>query len=52
MKYLDWLESISRNCPRAVNVRGGAMCRQGRILEYCDLKKCPRVDEKERGRYR
>lgn len=54
MDYLTWLETISRHCPQAINVRGGANCRQddGRT-GYCDFDSCPRREKEERkGRFR
>ena len=53
MDYQTWLETISLRCPQAINVRGGANCRQGRITRYCDYNTCPRRDKEERqGRIR
>jgi hypothetical protein len=44
MDYQTWLETVSRQCPRAVNVRGGAYCRDpnARVKNYCDFERCPR----------
>jgi len=46
MDYQTWKETVSLQCPRAVNVRGGAMCfyKEGR-KNYCDYNTCPKIKD-------
>ena len=46
MPFLEWLETVAFNCPKAMNVRGGAMCRgPNNSRDYCSYDRCPNIPE-------
>jgi len=48
MDYLTWLETVSKDCHQAINVRGGAYCRDPnvRVKNYCSYENCPRRSDR------
>lgn len=50
MKRKEWDEEVAKNCQFAEIVCGGAMCREGKIRDYCDFRRCPKIElEKKEG---
>jgi len=44
MKRKVWLKEVAEDCQFAKTVEGGAMCSEGKQIEYCSFHKCPRIE--------
>jgi hypothetical protein len=44
MKRIDWVHEIAKDCQFSIPVCGGAMCGEGIRREYCEFKRCPRIE--------
>jgi len=46
LSYLEWLETILKDCPRALDIRGGSFCKfpDGK-RGYCTFRYCPRRED-------
>jgi hypothetical protein len=43
MDYSQWKDQIEKDCPQAINVRGGSLCRVDEHKRgYCGFGWCPR----------
>ena len=46
MDYATWLETISKDCPRALDVQGGSFCKcEDDMRGYCSFAVCPRRED-------
>jgi hypothetical protein len=44
MKRNEWVKEIATGCQFAQVVSGGAMCKEGKLINYCSFHKCPRIE--------
>jgi hypothetical protein len=44
MKRSEWLKEVAQDCQFSKTVEGGAMCNEGKKIEYCTFHKCPRIE--------
>lgn len=51
MRRSEWIEEVAKGCEFSRPVCGGAMCAESSKREYCDFKRCPRIEleKKESG---
>jgi hypothetical protein len=44
MRRKEWDETISKECQFVIPVQGGAMCGESKRGEYCDFRRCPKLE--------